>query len=499
MSLASGLKSDFVFLGHRTLSFVFCLELTRKAIARCYLKPSNLFTQIYGHNLIKWLKEQNEKVDVNISRVEFDKMNLWVNDIQTGSIRHKTGKFFSIDGINVKTNWGTINEWDQPIINQPEIGYLGIIVKEFDGILHFLMQAKIEPGNVNNVQLSPTLQATRSNYQQIHKGKKPLYLEYFQNATVDQVLLDQLQSEQGGRFLRKRNRNIIIKIDDEIELKDNFTWLTLGQLKQLMQMDNLVNMDTRTVISGISYGTFSENVTDLIGFLRGKSDDVSGSAFLKSALSSTHPVNSLDSIISFITKIKSQFDLDIKHKPLNDLEEWDFGDSEIKRADEKYFKIIAVDVEISSREVHRWSQPMVKPSQDGLCAFVCKEINGLLHFAVQAKLECGNFDIIEMAPTVQCLTGKYDIAVSKRMPFVDYVLNASPENVVFDTIQSEEGGRFFREQNRSMIVIADESISEDLPPNYIWLSLNQLLTFLKFNNYLNIQARTLISAISFHN
>ena len=32
--------------------------------------------------------------------------------------------------------------WKQPIINQPEIG-LGFITKEFNGILHFLVQAKV--------------------------------------------------------------------------------------------------------------------------------------------------------------------------------------------------------------------------------------------------------------------------------------------------------------------------------------------------------------------
>ena len=74
------------------------------------------------------------------------------------------------------------------------------------------MQAKIEPGNVNNVQLSPTLQATKSNYTRAHQGKSPAYLEYFVNATPYQILLDQLQSEQGARFLRKRNRNIILVI-----------------------------------------------------------------------------------------------------------------------------------------------------------------------------------------------------------------------------------------------------------------------------------------------
>lgn len=41
---------------------------------------------------------------------------------------------------------------EQPIIIQPEIGYLGIICREINGVLHFLMQAKIESGNVNCVK-----------------------------------------------------------------------------------------------------------------------------------------------------------------------------------------------------------------------------------------------------------------------------------------------------------------------------------------------------------
>ena len=32
------------------------------------------------------------------------------------------------------------------------------------------MQAKVEPGNINSIQLSPTLQATRSNYTKAHGG-----------------------------------------------------------------------------------------------------------------------------------------------------------------------------------------------------------------------------------------------------------------------------------------------------------------------------------------
>ena len=93
------------------------------------------------------------------------------------------------------------------------------------------MQAKIEPGNINLVQLSPTLQATRSNYTCVHKGKKPLYLDYFTGEKNVYVLVDQLQSEQGARFLHKRNRNIIVEVpeNEDLEVYNNFIWVSSGK------------------------------------------------------------------------------------------------------------------------------------------------------------------------------------------------------------------------------------------------------------------------------
>ena len=449
-------------------------------------------------SVLQWLKEQNEKVEIQVERIAFDKMKHWDFERHSGFLRHDSGGFFSIDGIRVATNWGRVASWDQPIINQPEVGYLGFIVKEFNGVLHFLMQAKIEPGNVNHVQLSPTIQATRSNYTQVHQGAKPLYLEYFQHVAPRNVLLDQLQSEQGARFLMKRNRNIIIRVEGDIPIYDNFIWLTLGHIKELMRYNNLINMDTRTVVSGIHYGQFSDEVADILGFfMNRKTTDASSSDFLKSALSLVGAENSVDDIIHFLTNIKSKYDIFVDKIPLNMVKDWSVSPDEISRRDGKYFKVIGINVTISNREVVSWQQPMIQPAQLGICAFVCKKINGVMHFIVQAKLECGNRDIIELAPTVQCLTGDYDAADSEPVPFLAYVLASTKENILFDALQSEEGGRFYREQNRNVIVLADDTFPNQLPEQYIWMTLNQLTFFNRFNNYLNIQVRSLMAAISF--
>ena len=441
--------------------------------------------------LRKWIDRRNQEVDVRVEQIPFSEMKGWYTD-SDGCIRHETGRFFSIEGIHVKKDSGEVREWEQPIINQPEIGYLGILTKEFDGVLYFLMQAKIEPGNVNCVQISPTLQATKSNYTQQHKGRKPLYLEYFQNAKPHQVLLDQLQSEQGARFLRKRNRNIIIKVDEEVPVYEDFAWMTLAQVKELMHHDNMVNMDTRTVLAGLDFGHFEigeEEMRQMSPFGR----DMIASARSHKAL------HTMNEHLSWLTQLKANAELNVRYVPIKDIQgAWQVNEHEISRTDKKFFRVIGTRVNISNREVTSWCQPLVQPMQQGICAFILKKIGGVYHFLVHAKMECGNLDVYELAPTVQCLTGNVlDVPKDKWPAYVEYVMTAKQEQIIYDALQSEEGGRFYHEQNRNMIVEVDDEFPIDIPSDYHWMTLGQIHEFMRFNNYINIQARSLIAAIKY--
>lgn len=445
----------------------------------------------------RWIEGRRAAIDVSIQQIPLAAMRKWRRDPSSGNIVHDSGRFFAIEGISVRTDWGQIHHWEQPIIHQPEIGFLGFLAKKFDGVLHVLVQAKIEPGNINVVQLSPTLQATRSNYMQVHQGARPRYLEYFNGERPCQILLDQLQSEQGARFLRKRNRNMIVELPDDmtIEPHPDFLWMSIGQIKHFMRMDNFVNMDTRTVLSGISYGTYNRQT--LAGLFTLKPMHRRQRLMLSSALVADQSLHSFRYIISWITDLKSRFELNVERIPLNQVNGWIEAGGEIRRNDCKYFSVIGVNVTIENREVQHWDQPMIKPAQEGLIAFIVRPINGSYHFLVQAKLEAGNFDIIELAPTVQCLTGNYRTGSNEySIKYIDEVLAAPPERVLFDSMQSEEGGRFFREQNRNLIVEVDESFPLDVDHRYCWMTLNQMLRFIEFNNYLNIAARSLLAAIS---
>jgi len=443
-----------------------------------------------------WLAERCKPEEFKVERVPLDKMSKWSLDEKGVCISHDSGRFFQVEGIHVKTNFICDTEWDQPIINQPEIGILGFITKVFDGVRYFLIQAKMEPGNINTLQISPSLQATKSNFSQVHKGKRPIFLEYFNGEKKNvHVLVDHLQTEQGGRFYRKRNRNIVIEIEDSIDLPDEFCWLTLGEMKALLKEDNILNMDTRSVLStipiiedGVIGNLEPLDLFDLCSIL-----STSGKKFLKSFVTK-NSVNSIEELLSWYTSQKTHWEIEVAKTPLTQMEGWKVNEWSIE-GDSRFFSVIGVNVVAGTREVTNWMQPLLEDKHIGLLCFMCQEINGALHFIVQAKVEPGNLDVIELSPTVSCSNYEYVKTKSNRPFLFDEVFNSS-NSVLFDSLQSGEGGRFFKIQNRNMLIEIPTGQKVEIPFNYTWMTLSQMKEFMRYGLF-NVEARSIISGISF--
>jgi oxidase EvaA len=429
--------------------------------------------------VLEWIQRKSDAIKVNVNKIDFKDAKQW--SISNIDLKHDSGRFFKIEGVNVKTN-DRLKEWDQPIINQNEIGYLGFIVKNINGVLKFLVQAKVEPGNINFVQLSPSIQATKSNFTKIHEGRSPYYLNYFQNVKRENIIVDQLHSEQGSRFLKKRNRNTIIYVEDEIELYDNFLWLTLGQLNKLIQLNNIVNMDSRTVLSCIQYFNNYQLSEAPFFSLRNK-------IFLNSYIEG-FCMNSIEDILMFVTSQKFKKTLQVTKKKIINLDNWLIEKDQIIHTSKRFFKVIAVEVEIEGREVSSWAQPMIEPLEAGVCVFICKRINDVLHIAIQSKVECGSFDTLELAPSLQTSIIDGKSYSDEEIPFISF-FQQKKGIIIHNSFQSEEGGRFYKEQNQNVIIESDD-IPTELPENFIWITLSQLNYFTKFNNILNIQTRNLM-------
>ncbi|PRH80486.1 NDP-hexose 2,3-dehydratase [Streptomyces solincola] len=438
-----------------------------------------------------WYRNRCQAQQFRATKIPLEELDGWAADPDSGNLVHRSGRFFAVEGLDVSRSGREVAAWQQPIIVQPEQGVLGILVKEFDGVPHCLLQLKMEPGNVNGFQLSPTVQATRSNFTGVHGGKRVPYLDYFTAPRGGRTLSDVLQSEQASWFLAKRNRNMIVQVEDDVPVLDDFCWLDHAQISELLREPNLVNMDTRTVLAGLAsrrhHGAGAP------------AGDGFAAALARSWSPGGRALHSTVELLSWFTEAKGRCTLTRRGIPLSKVDGWSWAGGEITHDRGQHFAVIGVDVEASSREVSAWQQPMFEPASQGVVAFLSRRIDGVPHLLVQARIETGALDGVEMAPTVQCQPDNYRLLPDGRRPlFLDEVLGAPPGRVRFDSVHSEEGGRFYHAQNRYLLVEAADDFPLDVPENYAWVTPHQLAGFVRYGSHLNVEARSLLTFLGFH-
>ena len=106
----------------------------------------------------KWYQKQVDSSSMTVREIPLNQCDNW--NVNTEKITHNSGEFFSVKGVEVESKSREVGGWSQPIIEQvpqdnpldnglpTDGGILGIIRKRFDGVPHYLLEAKFEPGNV---------------------------------------------------------------------------------------------------------------------------------------------------------------------------------------------------------------------------------------------------------------------------------------------------------------------------------------------------------------
>ncbi|MET9247295.1 NDP-hexose 2,3-dehydratase family protein [Nonomuraea sp. NPDC003709] len=427
-------------------------------------------------DFVRWWAARHRATKFAVRRIPFRELDAWHFEPGSGNLVHRSGRFFTVEGVKVEE--GTALSWSQPIINQPEIGILGILVKEIGGVPHALMQAKMEPGNVNTLQLSPTVQATRSNFTRVHRGSTTRYLEHFAGPAQGKVLVDSLQSEQGSWFWHKRNRNMVVETADDVPVREDFHWLSLPALRSLLRRPNLVNMDARTVLACMPM-TPPEEAADPFT-----------DALLRSYRAS-RGLHTTDEITSWLTEARTGCDWRTRLVPLAEVESWSRTENKIANLDDKDFRILAVAVEAGNREVTRWTQPLLAPRGRALAGFLTAAFDGVLHLLVQARREPGLRDVVELAPTLHLTAGQDPGGHA----FARDLLTVDRSRVRFDCVMSEEGGRFYHALTRYMVVETRPGPPPDVPEGFRWVTVGQLTDLLRHGHYLNVEARSLLSCL----
>ena len=202
--------------------------------------------------ILAWREQQRERIRFSADLIGLDEVRGWSRGAG-GNVRHTSGQFFGVEGVRVES--GDLREvasWDQPVYTQLEGGILALLTREraVNGI-EFLLHAKAEPGNIGVIQLSPTIQSTWSNIRRAHAGKRPPMVEVLTAEAGVRIVYRAEHNEEGGRFWRKSNENIIAFLDDERVIETDMTmfcWASLSQIKELALMDNVLSPFVKTIL-----------------------------------------------------------------------------------------------------------------------------------------------------------------------------------------------------------------------------------------------------------
>ena len=412
-------------------------------------------------NISKWLNNQRKKQLLTVEKIDLSKLSKWVYSKK--EIYHKSKKFFKIAGVRIQSNFYNKKNWDQPIIVQNEIGILGIIKNVNTN--KYLLQAKVEPGNINKIQISPTVQATRSNYLRIHGGKTIPFLKYFKRKNRN----FSLQTEQAFRYYNKKNSNIITYVSKKIDLDEKFRWFSKIEIFNLLKEKNLINMDTLSVFSS---------------FIKKKKIDF--------------PLNNKKTLMKWKNSLNRKYFLNNRIISLNLIKNWNLTKKKIFHKTNNYFSVIGIKVKTNKREISDWSQPIIEGSKMAFVGYLIKKFKNTNHYLCRYILKPGS----KMGTyTCSVNTSKFkgykkskDLTNFQKKLISKYFINS--KNVLYDNILSDEGGRFYHSQIKYMACIMDKNQDIKLPECYIWLSQNQLIDLIH-KQKIDIEARLLFGIINF--
>ena len=148
------------------------------------------------------------------------------------------GKDLRIRQIRVTVNGREVPAWDQPIIDSGSEGGVDLVCGRLGGVLHFLFRARAEAGLQEKIELTPTLVVEPGNASGEDGPRWP-----------GKVVAECSQSEEGGRFYRDTNRYRIIDIGEAGNADRMAYWLTLGDIRQLLDEPGWLTNEARSSLS----------------------------------------------------------------------------------------------------------------------------------------------------------------------------------------------------------------------------------------------------------
>lgn len=387
-----------------------------------------------------------------------------------GAIKHDSGGYFSVVAVGFDEDAG----FPQAFLYQPQSALNGLAVTTLNGEPHFLIQARVEPGNYQVAQFGPTVQSTPANYLRVHGGRATDYLDlFFGHDSRVNLLHDSTQLDLGGRYFKKNKRLVIVEVPPELPTAPNFAWLPSSVLRQAVGVSATLNTDLRSMFSVMPWDTLSD------AFESAKR------AGAQASLEATPRPEVIGRILSSLVTPPKHASL----RPLAEARDWELTDWGLEASDDAALSVDFFRVTAPGREVQGWSQPLLNSKSTGSLRLFCRERGGLLEVLVRRRAEPGLSTANALFPTWLSYPGE-----GREDEASCAALLGARQTALFQTLESDEGGRFYMDKSAYELVFVEDATDEAGADSW-WLQLSELKLFLRMSNICSIQLRCITSML----
>jgi oxidase EvaA len=197
--------------------------------------------------LLKRLAGLRQQHNVQTQLIGLNSLEKWVLGDAAVQSAHESA--FQVRQFAIEAAPREVSSWDQPLIVAPEQAEVVLLCQRFNGILHFLFQARSEIGFREGVQLGPTMQFTPGDSSIV--GDLSLDQRLLHGAERSRTILSCLHSDEGGRFYRCVSRYCVRLLPDDARIPPDqrLMWMTLGQMQQLIRRQGVFTNEARSLIS----------------------------------------------------------------------------------------------------------------------------------------------------------------------------------------------------------------------------------------------------------
>lgn len=410
-----------------------------------------------SNQLQLFLENTLNRSKFEISKIRLSDQNEW--NLNNGFLSHKSNGFFHVVGLR---NNQTSQE--HVVLYQPQGAYNGLAICKIDGLVYVLLQARIEPGNTGIAQFGPTIQSTPANYLKFHGGKDTPYLSLFLgcNANVAKPIANNTQLDLGKRYFQKTKILSYVELNELIETKENMIWVPINVVLEVLCHNNYLNTDLRSMLSVFDWELFTNKRTNQ-----------------KNSLNEFNSVS-----LSLAEKLSLQKPWHLI--PLSELSRWKVNDDGIIDISDSGVFVNMYHVSCTNREVKAWSQPLFGINNRGLVILLLRRINDQYEFLVSIESEFGISTGKAIAPSY--LVYPED---SNKLEIASQLFDE--KEIIKEMILSEEGGRFYRNENIYQVILVNNEF--DISENQYWISGNDLKNVLKSSNMATIQLRCIASLV----